>query len=72
MPLDVPRIAVGKCYETLTEQARKVTEIKDGKVLYLARSAKLKGAWYPGSTLSNPPSIETFAAAVEREIDCSD
>ncbi len=72
MPLKPSEIAVGKCYVTSTDQARKVTEITDGNVLYLARSHKLKNEWHPGSTKANPPSLETFAAAVDSEIPCED
>jgi hypothetical protein len=68
MSLDQKKIAVGKCYATPANQHRKVTEIADGKVHYLARGGNVKSKWHPGSTKANPPTIEAFAAAVEKEI----
>ena len=72
MPIEVQDIEVGKCYVTNAGQVRKVTEITDdGRVNYMARGHKvIPEPWPPGSTKSNPPKKERFAAAVDREVRC--
>ena len=70
MPIQVSQIAVGKCYETANKQQRRVWEIRAGKVYYFSRGGG--HPWQPGHTLASPPSLKSFAAAVDAIIPCPD
>jgi hypothetical protein len=63
---------VDRCYATSSNQHRKVIEIRDGRVVYTARGGNVKSKWYLATGSTNPPSLETFARAVEKEIPCDD
>jgi len=68
MAINASDVKVGRVFITVTNQERKVTEITaDGRVKYDARSAN-GASWSPGSTLSNPPTMEKFIEACDRAV----
>ncbi len=68
--MHIPRSEVveGGVYITEPDQLRKVTKIENDKVHYLAAGANTNHPWNWGHPKSSPPSIDTFARAVERKL----
>lgn len=63
-------IKVDHYYKTPNNQHRHVIEIEDGKVHYMSRGQN-GGEWSLGHNKTTPPSLETFAAAVDKEVDAN-
>lgn len=70
MLIQVSQIAVGTCYGTANKQQRRVWAIRAGKVYYFSRGGG--HPWRPGHTLASPPSLKSFAAAVDAIIPFAD
>ena len=66
MPILETQVVVGRIYATPTNQQRRVTKIKDGKVYYDARGGNVQNDWGPGHIYANPPTLHTFAQACNR------
>lgn len=68
MPIAQSDVVVGGIYATANNQERRVTRIDNGSVYYEARGGNAQNEWNFGSSLSNPPSLESFANACDRII----
>ncbi|PXA87725.1 hypothetical protein DMC25_00510 [Caulobacter sp. D4A] len=74
MPLPTSSITIGDCYRTATGQERKVVNIfaENGvtHVRYFSRGGNAQNGWDWGGTKASPPSLQTFADAVDQAIPC--
>ncbi|MGO9596246.1 MAG: hypothetical protein ACLQFT_04000 [Steroidobacteraceae bacterium] len=71
MPIDPTKVKPGRVFVTKTRQLRFVTQINEGRVTYMAKSAKpgmIKTRWGYAGTKANPQKVENFANAVEKEV----
>ena len=68
MPTKSDDVKVGHCYATQNDQYRRVTEISDGKVTYESWGGK--AGYQRGSLSRNTASLDTFLAAIKKEIEC--
>jgi hypothetical protein len=66
MPIGIVDIVVGGLYATANNQERHVTKIEHGKVHYESRGGNVKNEWSYGHSISQPPSLESFAEACDR------
>ncbi|MDQ7812880.1 hypothetical protein [Brevundimonas sp.] len=74
MALPISDIVIGQCYRTAAGQERRVLNIFGAdnakRVRYYSRGGNVDGAWgWPG-TKANPPTLEAFAEALDKKIDC--